>query len=239
MNVRDIFALRKEGKVEEAYEAIRPIYKNHKGRFTTLCMFWTASDVFKLRLEQKRTEEAEKIYKALQRMLPSVDDPDGRAKGFMHYAEGRLIKESEHYRKRYFAIKSKKAAKATEGSSKESEGTSEATTDLTDKTDKKFSNSLILDPKEDSCDSCNSCSSNNPSHQGDPCSDRLSRLLAVMKDPMSVKEMMAALGFGSRDKFLKNYLSPALKAGLVEMTDPDSPKSPKQRYRRTDCSSEH
>ncbi|WP_410896790.1 Fic family protein [Prevotella sp. E13-27] len=28
-----------------------------------------------------------------------------------------------------------------------------------------------------------------------------------------------------------NYLSPALKAGLIEMTDPDSPKSPKQRYR--------
>ncbi len=50
---------------------------------------------------------------------------------------------------------------------------------------------------------------------------------------MSVKEMMAALGFGSRDKFLKNYLSPALKSGLIEMTQPDSPKSPKQKYRRT------
>jgi hypothetical protein len=56
---------------------------------------------------------------------------------------------------------------------------------------------------------------------------------------MSVKEMMAALGFGSRDKFLKNYLSPALKSGLIEMTDPNSPKSPKQRYRRTNCSSEN
>lgn len=29
-----------------------------------------------------------------------------------------------------------------------------------------------------------------------------------------------------------NYLSPALKAGLIEMTDPNSPKSPKQKYRR-------
>lgn len=193
MNVRDIFALRKEGKVEEAYEAIRPIYKNHKGRYTTLCMFWTASDVFKLRLEQKRFNEAEKIYLALKRLVPSI--ADDKTTGFMHYAEGRLIKESEHFRKRYFAIRSKKAAKEKKGTSNEPEGASD-------------------DPK-------------------------LQRLLEVMKGPMSVKEMMAALGFGSRDKFLKNYLSPALKAGLVEMTDPSSPKSPKQRYRRTNCSSEN
>ena len=59
MNVKEIFAMRKQGWIEEAYEAIRPIYREHKGRFTTLCMFWVASDVFKLRLEQKRIEEAE------------------------------------------------------------------------------------------------------------------------------------------------------------------------------------
>jgi tetratricopeptide (TPR) repeat protein len=134
MTVKDIFALRKQGKIEEAYEAIRPIYKEHKGKFTTLCMFWVASDVFKLRLEQKRIEEAEKIYRAMLRLLPFIeDDPEHKAKGFMHYAEGRLIKAaiereksqarlnssereqaraelkaSEKFRKRYFAIRDKK-----------------------------------------------------------------------------------------------------------------------------------
>ncbi len=109
MNVKDIFALRKQGKIEEAYEAIRPIYREHKGRFTTLCMFWVASDVFKLRLEQKRIEEAEKIYRAMLRLLPFIeDDPEHKAKGFMHYAEGRLITESERFRKRYFAMRDKK-----------------------------------------------------------------------------------------------------------------------------------
>ena len=109
MDVKDIFALRKQGKVEEAYEAIRPIYREHKGRFTTLCMFWVASDVFKLRLEQKRIEEAEKIYEALKRLIPSIEDDEKHsAAGFMHYAEGRLIKESEKFRKRYFAIRDKK-----------------------------------------------------------------------------------------------------------------------------------
>ena len=46
--VKDVFALRKQGKIEEAYDAIRPMYAVHKGKYTTLCMFWTAADVFKL-----------------------------------------------------------------------------------------------------------------------------------------------------------------------------------------------
>ena len=74
MTVKDIFALRKKGKIEEAYEAIRPMYAAHKGKYTTLCMFWTAADVFKLRLEQGRTEEASKIYEALKRMLPRIEE---------------------------------------------------------------------------------------------------------------------------------------------------------------------
>lgn len=74
MTVKEVFDLRKQGRIEEAYEAIRPMYAAHKGRYTTLCMFWTAADVFKLRLEQKRYDEAEKILEALKRMLPRVEE---------------------------------------------------------------------------------------------------------------------------------------------------------------------
>ena len=130
MTVKEIFDLRKLGKIEEAYNAIRPMYAAHKGRYTTLCMFWTATDVFKLRLEQKRVEEAEKIYEALKRLLPRIEEIEasddqaaskreespakeqahhkGQASGFMKFAEGRLIKESERFRKRYFAMRDKK-----------------------------------------------------------------------------------------------------------------------------------
>ena len=73
MTVKEVFDLRKQGRIEEAYDAIRPMYAAHKGRYTTLCMFWTAADVFKLRLEQGRVEEAEKILQALKRMLPRVE----------------------------------------------------------------------------------------------------------------------------------------------------------------------
>ena len=109
MTVKEIFELRKQGRIEEAYEVIRPIYATHKGRYTTLCMMWVGADMFKLRLEQGRVDEAEKIYLALQRLISSIDDDNIKsATGFMHNAEGRLIKVSEKFRKRYFAIKRKK-----------------------------------------------------------------------------------------------------------------------------------
>ena len=73
MTVKEVFDLRKQGRIEEAYDAIRPMYAAHKGRYTTLCMFWTAVDVFKLRLDQKHYYEAEKILVALKRMLHRVE----------------------------------------------------------------------------------------------------------------------------------------------------------------------
>lgn len=73
MTVKDIFDLRRQGRIEEAYEAIRPLYAAHKGRYTTLCMFWTAIDVLKKRIDEGRLSEAEKIHEALKRMLPRVE----------------------------------------------------------------------------------------------------------------------------------------------------------------------
>jgi len=46
-------------------------------------------------------------------------------------------------------------------------------------------------------------------------------------------DLMKALALSHRPTFLANYLDPALKAGLVERTDPASPRSPRQKYRRT------
>lgn len=80
MTVRDIFELRKQGKIEEAYDAIRPMYAAHKGRYTSLCMFWTAADIFKKRLREGRTDEAAKIYEALKRVLPYIKDSDTQPK---------------------------------------------------------------------------------------------------------------------------------------------------------------
>ena len=87
MTVKEIFDLRKQGRIEEAYEAIRPMYAVHQGKYTTLCMFWTAHDILKKRLQEKNLDEAEKIFKALLRILPNIEDKDGSArKSMLHYA---------------------------------------------------------------------------------------------------------------------------------------------------------
>lgn len=79
MTVKDVFELRKQGRIEEAYEAIRPMYAVHKGKYTTLAMFWTGSDIMRKRLTEKRHTEARKIFEALLHVLPNIDDKDGKA----------------------------------------------------------------------------------------------------------------------------------------------------------------
>lgn len=58
MTVKEIFDLRKQGHIEEAYEG--------------------------------RTDEARKIYEALKRLAPSIQDKDGSVSTFMQKVEERL-----------------------------------------------------------------------------------------------------------------------------------------------------
>lgn len=76
MTVKEIFELRQQGRIEEAYDAIRPMYAVHKGKYTSLCMFWTAADIFKKRIKEGRTDEARKIFEALKGVLPYIKDND-------------------------------------------------------------------------------------------------------------------------------------------------------------------
>lgn len=98
MTVKEVFDLRKQGKIEEAYEAIRPMYAVHQGKYTTLCMFWTASDILKKRIEEKRIGEAEKIFEALLRVLPNIDDKDGKAHTAILHNALRLSDESQNFK---------------------------------------------------------------------------------------------------------------------------------------------
>ena len=59
------------------------------------------------------------------------------------------------------------------------------------------------------------------------------RLLRVMSGEMTRRGIQEALGLRHRIHFREAYLLPALRAGLIEMTIPDKPRSSKQRYRLT------
>lgn len=65
-------------------------------------------------------------------------------------------------------------------------------------------------------------------------SPQVKRLLVVLeKGDKSAGELIEALGLKSAKNFRASYLNPALDAGLAERTQPDSPRSPTQRYRLT------
>jgi len=60
------------------------------------------------------------------------------------------------------------------------------------------------------------------------------RLLSAIDGEHHRDELQRRLELSDRKHFRIQFLAPALEAGLVEMTDPGSPRSPQQRYRLTD-----
>jgi len=73
-----------------------------------------------------------------------------------------------------------------------------------------------------------------PKVEGLQLSQQVRRLLSVLEGEMTRAAVMKALKLKDRVTFTNSYLSPSLKIGLVEMTQPNSPRSPTQRYRLTE-----
>jgi hypothetical protein len=69
---------------------------------------------------------------------------------------------------------------------------------------------------------------------GDQVTDQVKSLLRVLAaDDMTVSEAMKKLSLAHRPTFRGNDVHPALKMRLIEMTQPDAPRSPTRRYRLT------
>ena len=69
----------------------------------------------------------------------------------------------------------------------------------------------------------------------DQVTDQVKRLLDLLNTGQALKatELMARLNLTHRPTFRKHYLKAALAAELIEMTQPNSPRSPQQKYRLT------
>ncbi len=62
---------------------------------------------------------------------------------------------------------------------------------------------------------------------------QVKKLLKNLKDEMTRAEIQYALQLKDKKNFQEKYLNPCLEDGLVEMTQPDKPNSPTQKYRLT------
>ena len=65
--------------------------------------------------------------------------------------------------------------------------------------------------------------------------EQVKRILSVsdFQKEYSTNELMSLLNLKHRPTFLYQYLQPALKLNVIEMTIPEKPKSSKQRYKLT------
>ena len=152
----------------------------------------TVKDIFELR-KQGRIEEATKIYQALQRVLPNIDDKDGKCAAFMQYASFRL----DGLRKISDSAVKGEPNVGLDQLRDENHGSS-----LTNGLDSKADAVSTPDPQNNFCDIRDF---RVPEEKATICvPPNLQRLLDILKGSMSVKEMMSALNFHSRDKFLKN-----------------------------------
>jgi ATP-dependent DNA helicase RecG len=68
----------------------------------------------------------------------------------------------------------------------------------------------------------------------DQVTEEVGRLLMASSKPLSRRELLQILGLRHGPHFRAAYLAPAMAAGLIEMTIPDNPNSPLQRYRLTE-----
>jgi Fic family protein len=71
--------------------------------------------------------------------------------------------------------------------------------------------------------------------ESDHQSDQVMCLIrALRKSQRSASDLMTELGLAHRPTFRKNCLHPALEAGLIEMTQADTPRARNQKYRLTE-----
>lgn len=55
-------------------------------------------------------------------------------------------------------------------------------------------------------------------------------LLSFIETSRYMKEIMEVFGWSDRTKFREKYVTPLIEIGLIEMSQPDKPKSSKQQY---------
>ena len=72
----------------------------------------------------------------------------------------------------------------------------------------------------------------------DPAIDHVTDQVALLIEAIGSRELgstdlMKALGLSHKPTFRENYINPGLEDGWNDRTQPDSPRSPTQRYRLT------
>lgn len=102
MTVKDIFQLRKDGNIDEAWAAIQPMFAVHKGHYTSLAYFWLASDKLKVAIELKDKDTARHMLFAMTQAYPYIEDTDGRGRSAIIRGALKVDELIENFNLMYF-----------------------------------------------------------------------------------------------------------------------------------------
>lgn len=68
-------------------------------------------------------------------------------------------------------------------------------------------------------------------HHQDTVASSIRNLIAAIGDEWkSSREIRDVMNFSSKSSFIKNYITPALELGYIQLENPQKPQSPNQRY---------
>lgn len=65
--------------------------------------------------------------------------------------------------------------------------------------------------------------------------EKIEPMIRLLENTSSAADLRSVMGMNNATKFKNNYLNPLIELGVVEMTQPESPNSPTQRYRLTEA----
>ena len=63
---------------------------------------------------------------------------------------------------------------------------------------------------------------------------RMKKILEFCKEPRTTSEILDYLGLSDRKNLMETYLNPMLEAGMLAMTEPETPTSRNQTYKSID-----
>ena len=70
-----------------------------------------------------------------------------------------------------------------------------------------------------------------PTRKTDKKNSRREQIWAFCKEPKSASEILELLGLKNKENLMENYLNPMLEAGMLVMTDPETPTNRNQKYK--------
>ena len=79
VTIYEIFEMRKQGRLADAFYSVLPLYGKYGGHYTTLCYFWTSLDYARQLARSGNKIAAAYIIQHAESVIDKLQDKDGDA----------------------------------------------------------------------------------------------------------------------------------------------------------------